>query len=133
MDSNELKELVEAIQTQVKPPKPDSIFGISQNYALIVILVIGIIVYWNDNRGKSEFEVELASDMKVIKSDVTTLKLDMAEIKTAKDADRQIIQGMNGNRYTREDHYEYARTQNTIDQKQWEAINELRAQLKLME
>mgnify|MGYP000173131850 CR=1 FL=1 len=131
MDLNELKVLAELMRPE--KPKPQSLFGIPQNLAIVVVLIIGILVYWNDNRGKSEFEVELASDIKVLKTDVTSLKLDVSDIKSAKDADRQLINGMTGNRYTREDHYEYARTQTEIDQKQWDAINEIRSRLKAMD
>lgn len=131
MDINELRVLAELMKPE--KPKQQSLFGIPQNLAIVVVLIIGILVYWNDNRGKSEFEVELASDIKVLKTDVTSLKQDVSDIKSAKDADRQLINGMTGNRYTRDDHYEYARIQTEIDQKQWDAINELRAKLKVMD
>jgi hypothetical protein len=128
MDLNELKAIAELIKPE--RPKPQSLFGIPQNLAIVVVLIIGILVYWNDNRGKSEFEVDLASDIKVLKTDVTSLKQDVSDIKSAKDADRQFIHGLSGNLYTREDHYEYSRTQGVIDQKQWDAIEDLRRQLK---
>jgi hypothetical protein len=131
VSNEDLKKLFD-LKDESKEVKPQTIFGIPSNYAIIVILIIGVLFYWEQNRGKSDFEVQIINDISVVKNDVSSMKEDMGELKGNVKADRQIILDIQNNRHNREDQYEHVKAQQEVDLKQWDEINKIKVLLNTL-
>ena len=123
-DKNYIKALFD--EQNKKEEETSTIWGFPQKYAVIIILIMGVIVYWNTNRGKTEFEVELLNNITTTQKDIEEIKDDISEIKEENGNIKEEIDDLKDNTLSKQEIERYFLEQSKVDQKQWEYINELR-------